>query len=649
MPNETKFMHPSTGANQPLRHAGTGWPAKVALMLGVGITFGLWSCGGGDSGGVSNTSAEISISSAVETGAATKILAVPGGMGAADALFPDGRVYYSPDGYNLGGGGATIAGYSGNLTVLDTVAVGGGIDALLSDGSVVFSPDGKNLGGGGASKQAYKASTPVTALIAVGSGVDAVIGDGSGGVVYSPDGLNLGGGGRSVVVYPGPRAVTQIVALGGTAVLTLFADGQVWYSPNNSQLGGGGSTVLTSSASSIVRLVPVGGGVLSQFSSGSVYLSPDGRNLAGGGSTIAVTAWNASFSNGPFAARDSAHGTEFLGHLWLSGGFADPSGTDSCFATCSFYDLWASTDSLGATWNVAPSFATATQPVPRDIQPVLNNGVMDAPVPTDFYDSYSALVAWQGQLMAIGATVWRSADGINWARNNQPDGTAVPGPAPIRATENSRALILGGTLFFLQPDSGRVYSSTDATASQWTDLGAITNFTPRCGSAAFVLQQRMWIVGGGACNYSATYNDIWSTADGVNWTKSVESAAWSGRMWPCVAISTDGVAWLVGGYAPTDWNNESGTITPRYGANHADVWYSKNGSTWKQFKADTGSKLPDDGRLEPRHAPTCYVTAGSPENFMIMAGSGGTDPNGANARVISSIRSVSLPSASILP
>jgi len=165
----------------------------------------------------------------------------------------------------------------------------------------------------------------------------------------------------------------------------------------------------------------------------------------------------------------------------------------------------------------------------------------------------------------------------------------------------------------------------------------------------FSLQGRIWIEGGGACDYTHVYHDMWSTADGVTWTQSVTPAAWSARMWPCVATGPDGIVWLATGYAPSDWNNTNGVLV-RYGANHADAWYSKNGSDWRQLKADFGSGLPDDGTLEPRHAPTCFVTgdATTGTHLLIVAGSGGRDPNGFNARVLKSIRSLSLPKAESL-
>jgi hypothetical protein len=441
----------------------------------------------------------------------------------------------------------------------------------------------------------------------------------------------------------------------GDGVVTWFQGGSAFYSPNNRDIGGGGTTVSAapSARSPITALVKVGGGVLTEFANGAVYLSPDGRNLAGGGATVHVPAWNATVVNGPFPPRDSAQGTEFAGHLWFSGGFADPTNTASCFNTCSYFDLWSSTDLTATSWNSRASFATATTPDPRDASPVVNNGVQDVPVPTDFYDAYSPIVVWNGRLFAIGSTVWSSADGVHWTRQNLADGvTAAPGPLSSRASENSRAQSLGAPLFFLQPDTGEVHRTTDPNAVSWTDLGTIPGFTPRCGAAVFVLLGKLWIEGGGACDYSQIFDDIWSSADGVNWTHSATAAEWSARMWPCIAPGNDGIVWLVGGYAPTDWNDASGTVTVRYGANHSDAWYSKDGVTWKQFKADYGSGLPDGNTLEPRHAATCFVAPDSAANtrsLVVIAGSAGSTPNAANEEVSSTIRTLPLPATSALP
>jgi hypothetical protein len=621
--------------------------AGLAAALSA-TALGLISCHGGSSnnGGPSESAS----SSMLETGAYTKLVSLADP--AVVVLFPDGQAFYSPDGFNLGGGGSTVL-VSGGQQVSDIVAVGTGVDALLANGSVFYSPDGHNLAGGGSTVSAYQGAQQVASLTRVGDGVDVTFTNG-GDAYYSPDGLNLGGGGQSIRIYAGNDQVQQIVAVGaGEAVVALFATGAAFYSPDNRDLGGGGNTVSATPGThaAVTRLVKVGGGLLAEFANGEVYLSPDGKDLAGGGATVAVPAWDTTPGNGPFPARDSAHSATFLGRLWLSGGFADPTNSDSCFNTCSFFDLWSSTDSQGISWNTAPSFATATTPDPRDANPIEHDGVQDAPLPTDFYDSYSALTVWNGRLTAIGATVWRSVDGVTWLRNNRADGTAAPGPLAglTTANENVRALALNGALYFLQPDTGNVFRSTDANAAAWTFIGVIRGFTPRCGAAAFTLLGKLWVMGGGACNYSRVYNDIWSSPDGVNWTQNATPAAWSARMWPCIAIGPDGIVWLAGGYAPSDWN-KTGALTVRYGANHADVWYSRDSTDWKQLKADAGSGLPDDGKLEPRHAASCYIVGDSAApTLLVMAGTGGSDPNDADAEVINSMRALALPAAARLP
>jgi len=590
-----------------------------------------------------------------ESGPPARILSAPGSASAKVALFPDGRVFYSPDGYNLGGsGGATQPAYGGPLQVVDIEPVGSGIDTLFSDGSVFFSPDGQNLGGGGSSFRAFHGPAQIVSMTPVQGGLDLLFAETT-GVFFTASGHETAPGVPGTRIYAGAIEASQIVPLGGTAVVTLLANGKAYYSPDNRNLGGGGSTVQVngSTGSLVSTLVPVGGGVISVLNGGAMYLSPDGHDLAGGGHTIALPSWKVAIQNAPFAPRDSAKGAIFQGHLLVSGGYADPTDSDSCWLTCSFFDLWSSTDLTGTTWKSAPNFQTSSSPDPRDSVSVVNDGTQDAPVPKDFYDSYSPLVVWNGRLFALGSSVWNSADGVHWAPETAASGLPLQGPlVGLVATENSRAVQLGDSLYFVQPDTGEVYSTADPNAATWTDLGAIAGFAPRCGASVFVLQGAIWIEGGGACDYSQVYNDIWSSSDGVHWLLQPTTASWSARMWGCVTTGDDGVAWLTGGYAPTDWNNASGVIRPRYGANHSDVWYSKDGLNWRQFKADWGAALPEGQSMEPRHAATCYVGEGSTSGtkaLIVVSGTAGSVPNDASAAVSDDIATLGLPPASELP
>lgn len=586
-----------------------------------------------------------------ETGAFQASIVLPNAAGVV-TLFPDGVAYFSPDGYNRGGGGNTVpAATTGGRAIKQIIAVGTGVDALLDDGSVTYSPNGLNLNGGGLTVTVSSGQS-ISALVPLPVGVDAILGSGN-TVIYSPDGRSFSPGAGATTVYSGAAAVTQIVPVGpANAVVTLFSEGSAYLSPGNVHLGGGGATTLASglSGARVTRLVPVGGGVLAQTVAGTVYLSPDGANLTGGGATITVGSWVQVGSNGNFGIRDSGHGAVFDGHLWLSGGFRGYLGSNSCYSVCSYFDLWSSVDLTGTTWNATPSFATTTSPNPRDSVATVNNGVQDVAVPTDFYDSYSPLVVWAESLWALGGTVWRSADGTHWTRQNNPDGQPVPGPVPL-AGENSRAYAVGSSLFFLQPDAGEVYRTDSADGYPWTDLGPIAGFVPRCSSAMFAMQGKLWIESGGACDYSVMFDDIWSSSDGVTWTKSATTVAFPPRMWPCVAVDSHGVAWMAGGYWPTDWTNTAGLVQ-RYAANHSDVWYSRDGINWHQYKADAGSGLPDDGFLEPRHAPTCYIgtdasTGG--ETLVVVAGKGAPQPSNYYANPLNSVRILPLPPYTSLP
>lgn len=530
--------------------------------------------------------------------------------------------YFSPDGFNLeGNGGSTVSAYNGSLAIKAVVPVNGGVDTLFAGGSVYFSPNGQNLGGGCSGSvctvRVYgDAQVPITTIVPAGGGVDAVLASSEGveKAYYSPDGLNLGGGGNSVEIYGGGVPISKIVPVDSTAVVALFGDGAAYYSPDNRQLGGGGNTISAYQGSgSIVRIVKIGGGLLTQFRGNAVYLSPDGQHLGGGGATISVASW-VHANNAPFPIRDSGKGAVFNDRLYISGGFYPED--DALF------DLWSTeNDESGTAWSGPPAIVECGNDNPS---PILSAA--------GCWDAFSDLEVWNSALWAIGSSVWSSADGVHWTMRAAPGGNATPTlSAP---DENEHAAVLGAYLYWMSLDSDPtdVQRTNNPSGTPWTDQQQVQTgdappvvMKPRCGAAVFVLGGRIWIEGGRdaskiwtppgsdnitalACDASPDYtNDVWSTADGVTWTPSPTVPGWAPRQWPCVATDASGTVWLAGGYVADFANQPTGKI--RYASNLADVWYTKDGTTWKQFKADTGSELPDDlsAGLEPRHAPTCYV------------------------------------------
>lgn len=586
---------------------------------------------------------------------------VVGSGPAVVSLFDSGAIYFSPNGRNPGGGCTvatsaaaqvcTLFAYSGSGHVLQVVAVGTGVETLFADGLVFFSPDGVNLGGGGKTVAENDRCTPVSKLVRGGSLVYGLAAPASTtssdcGANVKPVSLgvdNRTNGGIGNLVYVGfgiPRAI-DIAAVGTTgAAVSVLADGTAIYSADYTKLPPNpGGVIAYSGSGGPVRVVSVGGGVETQFAGGSVYLSPDGLNLGGGGRSVRVNPWVLLTAHGEFGAvyggRDSAKGAIFAGKLWLSGGFHGPQGstTSDCGTVCSFYDLWYSSD-WGHTWSAAHLSAA-----PSDNQPA---GV---------YDSYSPLLAFGNSLWALGTSVWGSAGTVPTS-GLSPVVLSGDAPAEWRAGENSWAFAVGGSAYFIDVNANTISTSTGSLTAWVPQVNMTTTstapFLPRCGAAVTYALNKFWIMGGGACDMSATYNDIWSSSDGHAWNRESKLAEWSPRMWPCIAVDTYGTFWLIGGYGDS---HQFGLYTQNY----AEVWYSIDGINWKQYKAAAGSGLVDDGTFQPRHAPTCYVRPDT-NTLIVAAGKGGTNPttlldatNGQYAIMRDDVVSLQLPPQNQLP
>ena len=90
-----------------------------------------------------------------------------------------------------------------------------------------------------------------------------------------------------------------------------------------------------------------------------------------------------------------------------------------------------------------------------------------------------------------------------------------------------------------------------------------------------------------------SFNDVWSSADGIEWHRHVEHAPWSPRHYCDVAVWDDKL-WMVGGsYGVAQSPEEVYTE-----GNRNDCWYSADGTTW--------TELPNSPWLE-RHCTSLFV------------------------------------------
>lgn len=193
---------------------------------------------------------------------------------------------------------------------------------------------------------------------------------------------------------------------------------------------------------------------------------------------------------------------------------------------------------------------------------------------------------------------WSSADGVNWIEETDvlPWGSRV---LHHTAVLGDTIYVMGGqTLPQFTAESEEsafyndVWSSTDGV--NWTRILEEAPWTPRglIGGSA-VLHDRIWLLGGGTYDTPDQperlyYNDVWSTADGVSWTLHVSHAPWAPREYHDVAAFDDRM-WVLEGYSPDV-------------GNRTDVWYSADGENWYEVP---------DTPWPARHAASVFVYDGA--------------------------------------
>ncbi|RLT05878.1 MAG: hypothetical protein DWI22_12985 [Planctomycetota bacterium] len=111
------------------------------------------------------------------------------------------------------------------------------------------------------------------------------------------------------------------------------------------------------------------------------------------------------------------------------------------------------------------------------------------------------------------------------------------------------------------------------------------------GSA--VMNGRIWILGGGTYDPPTTrprkfYNDVWSSADGIDWPRHTAEAPWFPRKSYDVPI-WDNPLWVIEGYHEK-------------GGKRSDVWDAPDGIQWTELS---------DTPWKPRHAASLVVHNGS--------------------------------------
>ena len=157
--------------------------------------------------------------------------------------------------------------------------------------------------------------------------------------------------------------------------------------------------------------------------------------------------------------------------------------------------------------------------------------------------------------------------------------------------------MLGGTDGKTRND---VWSSTDGET--WTQVDAAAEWKARGGYTSVVFNGKIWVMGGyNVLNEESieSFNDVWSSPDGSNWTQVDAAADWKAR-WGHTSVVFDSKIWVMGGYDGTEYFN--------------DVWSSPDGSNWTQVDAAA------DWKARERHTSVVFPPDGAGKKIWVMGG-----------------------------
>jgi hypothetical protein len=271
--------------------------------------------------------------------------------------------------------------------------------------------------------------------------------------------------------------------------------------------------------------------------------------LSSGSFLISEYDWQEMTSTLPFNSKDGAGLLTFNNQMWLLGGWDPPHHPPAHTHS----EIWTTTD--GILWT----------PIGTALWPARHCG--------GWLSCDTAMWVIGGDPQSGCLTdVWKSTDGSNWYEQVN----AIPGYSNRNnanyAITDSAIFMFGGEVCSVG-GTNEVWKSTDG--ANWTQLPD----APWSGRGMQINscvddQGQIWMLGGSNEGDRRSYNEVWKTSDGINWTLVNESAPWGGRNWHTVAWF-DNKIWLMAGMLQ--------------GSEMNDVWYSSDGITWHELKSTTGN------------------------------------------------------------
>jgi hypothetical protein len=263
--------------------------------------------------------------------------------------------------------------------------------------------------------------------------------------------------------------------------------------------------------------------------------------------------WVLSTTSAEWSPRAKHSAASYDGKLWVMGGDRN------------LNDVWSSSN--GTYWELATASAG-----------------------WEGRDDHASVV-FQDRMWVIGGNdsrqsiryndVWSSTDGISWDQltNNAP-WDAREGHGCV--VHNGKVWVFGG----YRGSSGNGYVNDvwwTANGIDWSSATSDAEWSPRADMACTVFDEKIWLLGGNAgqphLDVVVSYNDVWSSEDGITWKEVTESANWSERRFHSVLPFEDKLWLFGGGYGYYFVPLESMTD---------EIWASEDGNAWNLISDSPG-------------------------------------------------------------
>lgn len=219
------------------------------------------------------------------------------------------------------------------------------------------------------------------------------------------------------------------------------------------------------------------------------------------------------------------------------------------------------------------------------------------------------VVAFENKLWIIGCkNSWSSPDGITWTAHTKTDWGERHGMSYV--FYKNKLWMLAGMKTW---DDFRndVWVSHDG--KNWKQIVAKASWQPRRGQHLIVFKNRLWLIGGELSSGKPDQtpdkflDDIWSSENGIDWTKESATTPWDSKSAGQIVVFRDKL-WFISTADKMIWNSSDGKNWGRMadklpwkerqrngllvfndrlwifgGVDRNDVWFSDDGGQWQQL------------------------------------------------------------------